>query len=761
MSCETSQIKYTGNGSTTTYTFPFTYYVSTDVYVQLYNFTTHVWDTTTDWTFQNATTIQFNTAPPAPPSTEVKPNIKIGRNTDVEPMPATFYPGSAIRAQDLNSNFEVLQLAVEESKCADDITIDNLTDVNINNPTEGQYLVYDDTDNVWENQDAPIIGDGTIQIKSYGSNDSASSDFSVNQTNTEQIILPQISYPDLKNVPSETVTGVGDGLELVGNTVQVDLFTSRSGGAGLEFSNGDLQTTIASSSVLGSVKAGSGINIDANGKISAISNASTTYRGTANLTTSASGQLNPSTPEVKDLYINTTSGTIDASWVGLAGQSTIIGDMVVWSGTSWDLIPTGAGGVPNLQLVTDAGNFTTNGININQNISLNADGSATFDGTGEFDGNVSIGGSNIAWAGDTGTNIYPSQGIVVVTDRDNQGINIYKTGVQTQGVSLLSDGSGKFAGTIQTGVTEPTTGTGSWMQPNGGIYTVRANGSTDAVFAGYQQGSASPNVSLGADGSANFANTVFTSNQFYTTGRFLSTATGDSEVFTAGVDGVNNIRMYANGNATFAGSVNITGNLQSGAAFNVGNGVQAFAGGGLYVRQDGADASNRLFTLLNGGSAEANQVTRMYGDGSATFTGTVTADSFVTNSGLPVGGSPTGSVTMFAGATVPDGWLECNGQAAPSALAAVLGTSNVPDLRGEFVRGFDNGRGVDSGRTLLSTQSDELKSHDHTYQSNSVGNSVTGGPTPIGDGQQDNTTSSTGGSETRPRNVALMYIIKT
>eukprot|EP00494_Astrolonche_serrata_P023445 UN23703 len=69
---------------------------------------------------------------------------------------------------------------------------------------------------------------------------------------------------------------------------------------------------------------------------------------------------------------------------------------------------------------------------------------------------------------------------------------------------------------------------------------------------------------------------------------------------------------------------------------------------------------------------------------------------------------------MFAGVTVPTGWLECNGQSAPSALAAVLGQANVPDLRGEFVRGYDNGRGVDTGRALLSSQSGEIQSHDHS-----------------------------------------------
>jgi phage-related tail fiber protein len=116
---------------------------------------------------------------------------------------------------------------------------------------------------------------------------------------------------------------------------------------------------------------------------------------------------------------------------------------------------------------------------------------------------------------------------------------------------------------------------------------------------------------------------------------------------------------------------------------------------------------------------------------------------------------------MFAGATVPSGWLECNGQAAPSALAAVLGQANVPDLRGEFIRGWDNGRGVDAGRILGSAQDDEFKAHNHP------GSSVAkqGGAVRVAPGSSDSYGSgiiaSDGGVETRPRNVALMYIIKT
>ena len=116
---------------------------------------------------------------------------------------------------------------------------------------------------------------------------------------------------------------------------------------------------------------------------------------------------------------------------------------------------------------------------------------------------------------------------------------------------------------------------------------------------------------------------------------------------------------------------------------------------------------------------------------------------------------------MFAGATVPTGWLECNGQSAPTALAAVLGQANVPDLRGQFVRGWDPTGTVDpqSGRALLSNQDDEFKSHTHTYAaSHGAGNSTNGGQF---DGDKIEPTGATGGAETRPVNVAMYYIIKT
>ena len=84
---------YTGNGSTTNYSFTFPYLKSTDIQVQVDA------AVTTAWSLANATTVQFNSAPANGAA------IKILRNTAVDNLTATFYAGSAIKSEDLNDNF--------------------------------------------------------------------------------------------------------------------------------------------------------------------------------------------------------------------------------------------------------------------------------------------------------------------------------------------------------------------------------------------------------------------------------------------------------------------------------------------------------------------------------------------------------------------------------------------------------------------------------------------------------------------------------
>ena len=98
-------------------------------------------------------------------------------------------------------------------------------------------------------------------------------------------------------------------------------------------------------------------------------------------------------------------------------------------------------------------------------------------------------------------------------------------------------------------------------------------------------------------------------------------------------------------------------------------------------------------------------------------------------------GVPAGVFVPYAGETAPAGWLLCDGSAVSrttyAALFAAIGeaygagdgstTFNLPDMRGEFLRGWDNGRGIDSGRALGSSQSGQNQSHAHSGSAASAG----------------------------------------
>ena len=170
---------------------------------------------------------------------------------------------------------------------------------------------------------------------------------------------------------------------------------------------------------------------------------------------------------------------------------------------------------------------------------------------------------------------------------------------------------------------------------------------------------------------------------------------------------------------------------------------------------------------------------------------------------------PIGSVIWYAGSSAPTGYLKANGDAIANgsgttqgvtanfaALYAIVG-ANLPDLRGEFVRGWDDGKGTDSGRTIRSSQAEAYKEHNHPHDVSlaydvddpghahdmTVRGSADSESTSIGTGKSDQGNSSNqtthsettgididvsatidinnaGGTETRPRNVALLACIK-
>jgi len=184
----------------------------------------------------------------------------------------------------------------------------------------------------------------------------------------------------------------------------------------------------------------------------------------------------------------------------------------------------------------------------------------------------------------------------------------------------------------------------------------------------------------------------------------------------------------------------------------------------------GTLSANQTFTLPTADGTDG-QVMKTNGSGQLSFT----------TLGVP-DGVPSGSVFCMATTTVPSGYLECDGsdvsRSTYSGLFTAIGTTwgsgdgsttfTLPDLRGEFIRGWSNGRtGVDETRTFASAQGDQVEQHQHTFTRTGGGAVQSGG----GASGTQSVTQNTGNypltanivddNETRPRNIAMMYVIKT
>lgn len=141
--------------------------------------------------------------------------------------------------------------------------------------------------------------------------------------------------------------------------------------------------------------------------------------------------------------------------------------------------------------------------------------------------------------------------------------------------------------------------------------------------------------------------------------------------------------------------------------------------------------------------------------------------------------APAGQLAAFAMASCPSGWMGADGSTQsrsqfPALFAAIGGiwgtgdgasTFNLPDLRGVFARGVDNGAGQDPGRSFGTFQADALQDHNHPTYNATGGTSGTtafnypnaNGGNIIGTG---NVLNARVANETRPKNVAVLYCIK-
>jgi microcystin-dependent protein len=161
----------------------------------------------------------------------------------------------------------------------------------------------------------------------------------------------------------------------------------------------------------------------------------------------------------------------------------------------------------------------------------------------------------------------------------------------------------------------------------------------------------------------------------------------------------------------------------------------------------------------------------------ALATGAVTSDKIASGAGIPAG-----AVMSFAMNSAPAGWLAANGTAVSrstyAALFTAIGTTygagngsttfTLPDLRGYFVRGSGTNSDGTAAGTFAAKQADALKTHTHPYEKNVNTLNAALGATAFnqvwngfnGNGSNTGNPSTGTSTETRPKNIAMLYCIK-
>ena len=358
-----------------------------------------------------------------------------------------------------------------------------------------------------------------------------------------------------------------------------------------------------------------------------------------------------------------------------------------------------------------------------------------------------------------------SQGTFESTGAAVVGGAITVTGLSTLNAGATITGAVTVSTTLGvTGVLTATGGvvgalTGAVTGNTAGVHTGAVTGNVTGDTAGTHTGAVVGNVTGNTAG--------------VHTGAVVGNVTGDTAgIHTGAVTG--NVTGNTAGVHTGAVTGNVTGNtagVHTGAV--TGNVTGDTAGTHTGAVVGNATTATTLATARN---------IQVSGDvtGTASFDGSANINIAAT---LVAQAVPAGSVFNFAASTAPTGYLECSGAAVSratyAALFAVTSTTfgvgdgsttfNLPNLRGEFVRGWDNGRGVDASRSFGSAQGGLVESHNHTNGAFDQLLRITGSGTADGSDnsavEPDHLISGTiqpyGGTETRPRNIAMLYCIKT
>ncbi len=198
---------------------------------------------------------------------------------------------------------------------------------------------------------------------------------------------------------------------------------------------------------------------------------------------------------------------------------------------------------------------------------------------------------------------------------------------------------------------------------------------------------------------------------------------------------------------------------------------------------DTATLLNHLIAALNANGAasflqKANNLSEIAAAGAAAQV------AAIAHLGISANLIPVGIPLPWSTATAPAGWLKCNGSSFSTAtypnLAIAYPSGVLPDLRGEFMRGWDDGRGVDSSRNLLSFQGDAIRNITGKTVASKYGawlDTPSGAFSSISTSYQESLTTIAAtqnllssvfdasrvvptANENRPRNIAFNYIVR-
>lgn len=398
------------------------------------------------------------------------------------------------------------------------------------------------------------------------------------------------------------------------------------------------------------------------------------------------------------------------------------------------------------------------------------------------------------------------------------------------GANVRSDLNNNFAAcfTNNSGASAPSTTYSYmwWADTANGLLKLRNGGNTDWVTVGSLT---TANLALAPQASPTFTGNVTIAAGTVSLPSLRFTGDNDTGLYSAAANTVNvtaggtlshaftstystaNVPIRVPDGTAGAPSITNTGDENTGIFFGAADEVSISTGGTERAQFDSNGLSVLAQKSVRYYDADSSHYVELKAASTVTSNVTLTlptsdgdADQFLKTDGsgnlsfASIGSGslvPVASVFALATSTVPSGYLECDGAAVSRTtyadLFTAIGTTygsgngsstfNVPDMRGEFLRGWDNGRGVDSSRTLGSSQggatalpntaftTSDPGNHSHSYSGGDRQNLDSGGQSqPVSQG--GNTTGGAGAhthtigggdAETRPRNIAMMYVIKT